>query len=66
MSLINVEYQELPLFFVQYLTSNDLFGQTQMSSIVSRYTTMHEKKYFNNFTIFLYVTILKFCLRIIE
>ena len=43
MSLINVEFQELPLFFVQYLTSNDLFGQTQMFSIVSRYTTMHDK-----------------------
>ena len=30
MSLFNVEFQELPLFFVQYLTSNDLFGQTEL------------------------------------
>ena len=42
MSLINVEFQELPLFSVQYLRSNDLFGQTQMFSIVARYTTMHD------------------------
>ena len=65
MSLINVKFQELLLFFVQYLMFNDLFSQIQMLSIASRYKTMHEI-YYNNFTIFLYVTILKFCLRIIE
>ena len=64
MSLINVKFQELLLFFVQYLMFNDLFSQIQMLSIASRYTTMHEI-YYNNFTIFLYVTILKFSLKII-
>ena len=43
MSLINVEFQELPLFFVQYLTSYDLFSQTQMFSIIFRYTAVHDK-----------------------
>ena len=65
MSLINMEFQELSLFFVQYLTSNDLFGQTEMFSIVSRYTIMHDK-YIIIISIFFYVTILKFGLRFIE